>query len=297
MSAGSCGSCGSCGSRHSARKTQSIEGSIDSRYNISKKVLGEGAFGKVYKAKRRSDKKNVAVKVILKKHKETCANEVSMLRMLPNHPNVGGFIEVFEDDSYIYIVLEYIEGQNLYEHLKPHLGKKIEEIPHILLILQQMIAAIAAIHSAGIFHRDIKLENFMITFVDGNPVVKLIDFGLSELIGEISTRMVGSPLWMAPEVVRNDSTHSISEEADIWSIGIILLELFLGQPPIDYPDTKKTIVTIAKLTSPPIPKELVDDGTAVGIWVRSIATMCLQIDPTKRPSAVQLVMFSQSCSF
>lgn len=292
----SAGSCGSCDSSHSARKTQSIKGSIDSRYNISK-LLGKGAFGKVYNAKSICDKIDVAIKMIPMKHKKTCANEVSMLKMLPDHPNVGGFIEVFEDDSYIYIVLEYIKGQNLYEYLKPHFGKKIVEIPQILLILQQMIAAIEAIHSVGIFHRDIKLENFMITFVDGNPVVKLIDFGLSELIGEISTRIVGSPLWMAPEVIREGTKMPITEKADIWSIGIILLELFLGQPPIDYPDIQETMVTIATLSSPPIPKKLVDDGTAVGIWVRSIATMCLQIDPTKRPSAENLVMLSQTCSF
>ena len=293
----SAGSCGSCGSSHSARKTQPTKGSFDSRYKVSKNPLGKGAFGTVYKAKKKLDKNFVAVKIIPMKHKETCANEVSMLTMLPNHPNVGGFIEVFEDVDYIYIVLEYIEGQNLYQYFKPHLGKKIEEIPQILSILQQMIAAIAAIHSFGIFHRDIKLENFMITFVDGKPVVKLIDFGLSELIGEISTRMVGSPLWMAPEVIREGKKHPITEKADIWSIGIILLELFLGQPPIDYPDTQKTMFTIATLTSPPIPKKLVDDGTAVGIWVRSIATLCLQIDPVQRQSAEKLVMLSQTCSF
>jgi serine/threonine protein kinase len=272
--------------------------SFDSKYNTSKKVLGKGAFGKVYKAKRICDNKKVAVKEIIKKHKETCANEVSMLMMLPDHPNIGGFFEVFEDDSCIYIVLEYINGQNLYEHLKPHLGKKIVEIPQILTILQQCIAAIAAIHSLGIFHRDIKLENFMITFVDGNPVVKLIDFGLSEFIGEISqSKVVGSLLWMAPEVIRTDKIMPITEKADVWSIGIILLELFLGKPPIDYPDVEETLFSISTLKSPPIPKELFDDRTAVGIWVRSIATMCLQIDPTKRPSAEQLVMLSQSCIF
>jgi calcium-dependent protein kinase len=290
-------SAGSCNSSHSARKTQSIKGSIVSQYTISDTVLGEGAFGKVYRAKRICDNKLVAAKMIPKKHKETCANEVSILGMLPDHHNVGKFIEVFEDDSFIYIVLEYIEGQNLYEYLKPHLGKKIVKIPHILLILQQMIAAIAAIHSAGIFHRDIKLENFMITFVDGNPVVKLIDFGLSELIGEISTRKVGSPLWMAPEVVRNDSTHQISEMVDIWSIGIVIIEIYSGNPPHHYCSRRHVLNAIEKLVLPPIPEKLLKDNNPVGTWIRSIATMCLQIDPSIRPSAEQLVMLSQTCSF
>ena len=133
--------------------------------------------------------------------------------------------------------------------------------------------------------------------MDGKLVVELIDFGLSELIGEISTRMVGSPLWMAPEVIREGKKLPICEKADIWSFGIILLELFLGQPPIDYQDIQQTMFTIATLTSPPIPEKLADDGTAVGIWVRSIATLCLQIDPVQRQSAEKLVMLSQTCSF
>jgi serine/threonine protein kinase len=290
----SAGSCGSCGSSNSARETQH---SSASKYEISEELLGKGFFGEVYEAERICDKEKVAFKKINNKYKEHCANEVSILRMLPDHLNVGGFIEVFEDDSYIYIVLEYIEGQNLYEYLKPHRCKKIVEIPHILSILKQCVAAIVAIHSAGIFHRDIKLENFMIKFVDGKPVVKLIDFGLSELIGEISTKIAGSPLWMAPEVIREGKKNRITEKADIWSIGIILLELFLGQPPIDYPDLEKTLFTIATLKSPPIPKKLIDDMTAVGVWVRSIATMCLQIDPIQRPSAEKLYMLIQTCSF
>jgi serine/threonine protein kinase len=262
------------------------------------KELGKGAFGTVYKAKRISDDKIVAVKVIHKMHKETCANEVFMLRMLPDHPNVGGFIDVFEDKSYIYIVLEYIDGQNLYEYLKPYLGKKIVEIPQILSILQQCIAAIAAIHSAGICHRDIKLDNFMLTFFDEKPVVKLIDFGLSEMIGEISQKMVGSPIWMAPEVIREGRRDQITEKSDIWSFGIVLLELFLGQPPIDFfPDEIKTMFTIAMLTHPPIPTKLIDDKTEVGIWICSIAKFCLHINPKSRKSADYLATLPQTCIF
>jgi serine/threonine protein kinase len=261
------------------------------------KELGKGAFGKVYKAKRIFDDKIVAVKVIHKMHKETCANEVSILRMLPDHPNVGGFIDVFEDKSYIYIVLEYIDGQNLYEYLKPYLDKKIVEIPQILSILQQCIAAIAAIHSAGICHRDIKLDNFMLTFFDEKPVVKLIDFGLSEMIGKISQKMVGSPIWMAPEVIREGRRDPITEKSDIWSFGIVLLELFSGQPPIDFPDVRKTMFTIANLTRPPIPTKLIDDKTEVGIWICSIAKFCLHINPQSRKSADYLATLPQTCIF
>jgi serine/threonine protein kinase len=171
------------------------------------------------------------------------------------------------------------------------------KIPHILSILQQCIEAIAVIHSAGICHRDIKLENFMVTFEKGLPVVKLIDFGLSEDIDKISNKIVGSPLWIAPEVIRKGEIYPISQKSDLWSFGIILLEVFLGKPPIDLPNTKDTLVKIASLTSPPIPQKLRSEKTAAGIWLCSIAKLCLQINPVQRQSAEQMVMLSKTASF
>jgi serine/threonine protein kinase len=261
--------------------------------------LGKGAFGKVYLANRELDNKKVAVKVIPIKHKETCANEVAILKKLPNHLNVCGFVEYFKDSSNMYIVLEYIPGQDLYNYLLPYLGKmEFANIPNILSILQQMIAAIAAIHLAGICHRDIKLENFMVTIDDhGLPIVKLIDFGLSDFIVNIRQETIGSRLWIAPETIVILKNRPIKETCDVWSFGMVMMEIYLGKPQFDFGTFDDLLVTISKLSSPPIPEKLRNDKSAAGIWLCSIATLCLQIDPVQRPSAERLVVFSKTASF
>ena len=268
------------------------------KYKIKSRKLGSGAFGSVHLGKRRSDSKSVAIKIIPIKNKEDCAREIEILRKLPKDKNICGFIDSFEDDENIYIVLEFINGRSLYEYLEPHLGKNLATIPFFLEILQQCVKAIAAIHAAGIFHRDLKLENFMITFDEsGKPLIKLIDFGLSEIIGKIQQTRFGSAFWMSPEVIREGkSGHLISQKADIWSFGIIMLELYSGNPMFSELTQFDQLYTVATLISPPIPQKLMDDTTALGIWYRSLATMCLQIDPNLRPTAETLAVLSKTCS-
>jgi serine/threonine protein kinase len=272
--------------------------SILERYKFKSRKLGSGSFGSVHLGKRRSDRKSVAIKIIPIKHKEDCAREIKILRMLPTHANVCGFIDSFEDENNIYIVLEHINGQNLYEYLESHLGKNLMTIPFLLEILQQCLQGIAAIHAAGIFHRDIKLENFMITFDrECNPLIKLIDFGLSDIIGAVGQKCIGSAFWMSPEVIwEGKSGNLISEKADIWSFGMIMLELFCGNPMFSELTQFDQLRTVAALSSPPIPQKLMDDTTALGIWFRSLATMCLQIKPDLRPTAETLVVLSKTCS-
>ena len=267
------------------------------KYKIYLQKLGSGAFGSVYLGKRKSDGKPVAIKIIPIEHKQDCAREIEILGKLPKSHNICGFIDSFEDDKNIYIVLEHIDGQNLYEYLVPSLGKDLTEIPFFLDIFQQCVNAIAEIHAAGIFHRDLKLENFMIMFDKaGKPLIKLIDFGLSDIIGKIRQKRRGSAFWMSPEVMMEGKKVQISEKADIWSVGVIMLELFCGNPMFSELDKFEQMNKVARLTSPPIPQKLIDDTTAIGIWFRSLATMCLQIDPDLRPTSEILVSFLQTCS-
>ena len=267
------------------------------KYKIKSRKLGSGSFGKVYLGRRKSDNTLVAIKIIPIENKIHCAHEIEILKRLPKDKNVCRFIDSFEDDKNIYIVLEFINGQSLYEYLRPHLGKDLTKIPFFLEILQQCVKAIAAIHAAGIFHRDLKLENFMITFDEsGKPLIKLIDFGLSEIIGKIQQTRFGSAFWMAPEVIREGKKNPISEKSDVWSFGMIMLELFCGIPMFSELPHLDQLYTVATLISPPIPQKLMDDTTALGIWFRSLATMCLQIDPNLRPTAETLAVLSKTCS-
>ena len=247
--------------------------------------------------KRKSDGKPVAIKIIPIEHKQDCAREIDILRKLPVSSNMCGFHDSFEDDENIYIVLEHINGPNLYEYLRSHLGNDLTKIPFLLEILQQCVQAIAEIHAAGIFHRDLKLENFMITFdKSGKPLIKLIDFGLSDIIGKIRQTRFGSSFWMAPEVMREGKRDQISEKADIWSVGMMMIELFWGVPMFYEMHIYDQMLAVATLVSPPIPQKLMDDNSAFGIWFRSLAKMCLQIDPESRPTAETLADFSKTCS-
>jgi serine/threonine/tyrosine protein kinase RAD53 len=268
------------------------------KYKIKSHKLGSGTFGNVFLGKKMgektSDDRPVAIKIIPIKNKIHCAREIEILKRLPNHENVCKFIDSFENEQNIYIVLEFIDGQSLYEYLTPHLDKDLTKIPFFLEIFQQCVQAIAAIHAAGIYHRDLKLENFMITFVDDKPVVKLIDFGLSDIIGKIRQICGGSALWMAPEVILEGKIKPISQQADIWSFGMIMLEFYSGNPMFSEMSRDDQILKVATLVSPPIPQKLMDDTTAIGIWFRSLATMCLQIDPNSRPTAETLAVLSKT---
>ena len=267
------------------------------KYCLSSNELGRGAFGSVYLGQRRSDHKLFAIKIIPIEHKQDCVREIDILTKLPKSPNICGFIDSYEDDKNIYIVLEHIQGQDLYKYLKPHLGNDLTKIPFLLEILQQCVQAIAEIHAAGIFHRDLKLENFMITFdKSGKPLIKLIDFGLSDIIGKIRQTRFGSSFWMAPEVMWGGKRNLISQKADIWSLGMIMVELFYGNPMFSEMSSFDQMLAVARLISPPIPLKMIDDNSAFGIWFRSLATMCLQIDPESRPTAEELAVFSQTCS-
>ena len=268
------------------------------KYCLSSNELGSGTFGSVYLGKRRSDDIPVAIKIIPIDHKEECAREIEILGKLPKSPNICEFIDSYKDNTNIYIVLEYIQGQNLYEYLGPYLGNDLIKIRFLLEILQQCAKAISEIHAAGIFHRDVKLENFMIMFDKSDkPLIKLIDFGLSDIIGAVGQKCLGSAFWMSPEVIwEGKSGHLISEKADVWAFSMMMLEIYIGNPMFSDLNHFDQLCTVATLISPPIPQKLMDDTTAIGIWYRSLATMCLQIDPVLRITAATLANFSQTCS-
>jgi serine/threonine protein kinase len=166
-------------------------------------------------------------------------------------------------------------------------GENLEKSPHFFSILKQCVLAIAILHRAGVCHRDIKPQNFMITFVNGLPVVKLIDFGLSEFLKKINqSMMVGSPPWMAPEVITRGMKNLITEKSDIWSLGMMLEEFYMGRPSLYYPnDLNRTIKELTYLQAPPISQKMKDDTSKFGIWYRTFVTVCTQPDPKLRPNA------------
>jgi len=211
--------------------------SLNLKYNIKSKTLGEGTFGKVFLAENSvNDNVKVAIKA-LKKNKvtdeaiEKVKHEVDVLQTL-DHPNIVRYFETFESEKSIYLVMEYCEGGELFEQLSISKGKVFTE-KQTAKVMKQLFHAISHCHSKGVIHRDLKMENVMYKTKDttNEPEVKIIDFGLSKIKEAGKTSMstaCGTPYYVAPEVL---GSRGYGQECDIWSLGVIMYILLSGEFP------------------------------------------------------------------
>lgn len=198
-------------------------------YKFDKKILGEGAFGKVSKAYLKRDKSRIFAVKTMKKNSQYIdlsifLKEVELLKIF-DHPHIIKFHEVYEDSKKFYLVLEYCEGGDLQKRL--HKFKKFEE-HEAKKYFWQMLMSIYYIQNRKICHRDLKPENFMFKELGGTQL-KLIDFGLSQsFFGKNKMRTIaGSPCFVAPEVL----DQRYSEKCDVWSLGVILYQMITGRLP------------------------------------------------------------------
>lgn len=193
------------------------------------KVLGRGGMsGSVYVAVRRKDSIEVAVKELPVKHamqRRQVINEVRNQLSL-DHPNICNLLQVFEEPSRLYLVMERLRGPDLHDYWRER--RRLSE-PEAAKFLQQMSNALEYCHSAGICHRDVKLENICMDKMSPDACLKLIDFGLSVDITQepVMTDIVGSLYYMAPEVW----WRRYDEKCDLWSLGVIAKVLLDGRPP------------------------------------------------------------------
>ncbi len=205
-------------------------GTVISHFKILKK-LGEGGMGIVYKAEDTRLKRTIALKFLPPDCLQDKARKARLLQEAQaaaaiNHPNICTVYEIDENADQVFIVMEYIEGQNLKEINQSgplEIGKAIDISLQIALGLQE-------IHEKGMVHRDIKSENILITKKDQ---VKIMDFGLvkssgvkDKILSEESTS--GTVAYMSPEQIRGEEPDNRS---DIWSWGIVLYEMITGQLP------------------------------------------------------------------
>ncbi|CAJ2661816.1 unnamed protein product [Trifolium pratense] len=204
------------------------------KYELGK-TLGEGNFGKVKLAKNTDSEQFFAVK-ILEKNKIVDLNntdqikrEISTLKLL-KHPNVVRLYEVLASKTKIYMVLEYVNGGELFDKISSK-GKLTEA--HGRKMFQQLIDGVSYCHNKGVFHRDLKLENVLL---DAKGNIKITDFNLSALPqhcradGLLHTTC-GSPNYVAPEILANRGYDGA--KSDIWSCGVILYVILTGYLPFD----------------------------------------------------------------
>jgi fused-like protein len=197
------------------------------RYEVLE-LIGEGNFGKVYKGRRKFTGLMVALKFIPKHGKSekdlrNLRSEIAILKGL-NHTNIILLLDAFETAREFCVVTEYAQGE-LYQVLED--DKTLAE-PQVRAIAKQLVRALFYLHSHRIIHRDMKPQNILLS---ANGVVKLCDFGFARAMSAATvmvTSIKGTPLYMAPELVLE---RPYDHTADLWSLGVILYELYVGTPP------------------------------------------------------------------
>ena len=233
------------------------KGDITQYYEIIKKI-GEGGYGKIYKVKNKESGDIRAMKQILKSKIpdiEKFQNEINILSMV-DHPNIVRLFEVIEDDKYFNLFQELCTGGELLSKVQKPLKEK-----EIAKIFKQIMSAIAYCHEKGIVHRDMKLENILFSTESEDSPIKIIDFGLSVLLGkkdvkenEVTdlkkygfkrmTTKVGTIYYMSPEVIKGN----YDEKCDIWACGVILYTLLAGYPPFNGQTDKDIYNMISKMS-------------------------------------------------
>lgn len=255
-------------------------------YFFKEKELGTGSFGKVllvenaetcqvYAAKEFSlDKNNKELLQLLE-------NEILISTSFLN-PNIIKMIDITEIDGKSYIILEYCNGGDLKTYMDNYIANKGSCFNEKIIqhILRQIINGLSCLHRNKIIHHDIKLENILLNFKNGNNIleseVKISDFGLAKFKDQNSIKKIGgTPLYMDPKQFEEE--ESIEKEyVDIWSLGILTYYLFTGKHPF-----YKEGFGLPELVSA-INKGIYTLKSTVSKQLASFLNSCLQIDPSKR---------------
>ncbi|KAF2183417.1 hypothetical protein K469DRAFT_635407 [Zopfia rhizophila CBS 207.26] len=240
--------------------------------------LGKGAFGSVYRALNWGTGETVAIKQVRLENLggvelKTIMLEIDLLKNL-NHSNIVKYHGFVKSSESLYIILEYCENGSLHSICK-NFGKFPENL--VALYMSQVLHGLLYLHEQGVIHRDIKGANILTT---KEGLVKLADFGVAtKASGLDESSVVGTPYWMAPEVIELSGATTSS---DIWSLGCTVIELIEGKPPYHKLQPMQALFRIVNDEHPPIP------GSASPA-VRDFLMQCFQKNPNLRISAKRLL--------
>lgn len=248
--------------------------------------LGDGAFGKVYKARNIETGDLAAAKVIETKTEEELEDYIVEIEILAtcNHKHIVKLLDAFYFEYKLWIMIEFCAGGAV-DAVMLDLDKGLTE-PQIKVVCRQMFEALHYLHNMKIIHRDLKAGNILLT-LGGD--IKLADFGVSaKNMKTLQKRdsFIGTPYWMAPEVVMCETMKDTPYDykADIWSAGITLIELAQVEPPHHALNPMRVLLKIAKADPPSL-----DNPSKWSHEFKDFLKLALDKNPETRPTALQLL--------
>jgi serine/threonine protein kinase len=247
-----------------------------------KKKIGQGAAGIVYKAHDINTGNTIAIKemALTQDSEQLILNEMYIMKRA-NHPCVVEFLGAYvEQRNCLWVIMELMDCGSLADILQNH-GELFMNELQIAIVIRDMGKAIACLHDLNCIHRDMKSDNILLNM---KGQVKLADFGFSAQLQAEGTKrrtVVGTPYWMAPEIINGEE---YDYRVDVWSLGIILIEMCTGEPPYINDPPLRALFKISTEGIPP----LVDEE----MWspeLKDLLAACTKLEPLERINPIDLI--------
>lgn len=253
---------------------------LEDKYELGKE-LGKGAFSSVYRAKNKFTDEDVAIKVVNKKDVkrrdiELLEREIRILKKLKHH-NIVRLYDLFDGPENMYIVLELVPGGELFDQIVTN-GSYSESDARS--IVRQVLEGVEYMHRNGVVHRDLKPENLLCQ----DPThIKIADFGMSKDISSMGMlkTAVGTPSYIAPEIILGCNNGSYDSGCDIWSVGVLTYVLLSGYTPF-WGETQDQLFTRITKAVFDFPTPEWDD---ISQHAKDFVRYLLTPDPADRPTA------------